>query len=156
MSALRRRKIRLHESVYRQLGQAFSVTIGTAPRVPVFADIGFGLECIDLLQTACCRADARTYAYCLMPDHVHLLIGVDGTRSLNSVVGAWKSRCYAARRRRGIHGKFWQRSFYDHALRGEEDLAMAARYILENPVRAGLVTEVRDYPLSGSFEFEID
>jgi REP element-mobilizing transposase RayT len=90
-----------------------------------------------------------------MPDHVHLLIGVGANGSLCSIVGDWKSRCYAARKRRGIVSRFWQRSFYDHALRQEEDLEVTARYILENPVRAGLARETRDYPLSGSLEFDI-
>jgi putative transposase len=132
-----------------------SVTIGTAPRSPVFSDVSFGLECVRLLRVVCSEKDTRAYAYCLMPDHVHLLLGVGASSNLNSVVGAWKSHCYAARRKRGLERRFWQRSFYDHALREEEDLEVAGRYILENPVRAGLVREIREYPLSGSFEFDL-
>jgi REP element-mobilizing transposase RayT len=147
--------MRLVESVYRQPGQTFSVTIGTEPRSPVFADIGLGLECVDLLKDICVDAGARGYAYCLMPDHVHLLIGVGNRKGLSTIVGGWKSLCYRTRRRRGRGESFWQRSFYDHALRREEDLRLVARYILENPVRAGLVRDPRDFPLSGSFEFDV-
>ncbi len=50
---------------------------------------------------------------------------------------------------------FWQRSFYDHALRTDEDLVHTARYVLANPVRAGLVHDFRDYPLCGSLEFDL-
>jgi hypothetical protein len=43
--------------------------------------------------------------------------------------------------------------FYDHALRSTEGILPAVRYIVANPVRAGLVTNVADYPYSGSFEW---
>ena len=46
--------------------------------------------------------------------------------------------------------KLWQRSFYDHALRKEESLNDVARYIWENPVRAGIVATAVDYAWSGS------
>ena len=152
----RRRRMRLGASVYREPGQVFSVTIGTDPRRAVFADAAFGLECVRLLKRSCADARARVHAYCLMPDHVHLLIGVGDREGLARIVGGWKSLCYQARRRRGCAERFWQRSFYDHALRRDEDLRVVGRYVLENPVRAGLVREVRDYALSGSFEFDVE
>ncbi|HSB90518.1 MAG TPA: hypothetical protein VLD63_10890 [Anaerolineales bacterium] len=45
----------------------------------------------------------------------------------------------------------WQKDFYDHVLRTEEDLRRQVRYIMENPVRGGLATEWRDYPFTGVF-----
>jgi len=47
---------------------------------------------------------------------------------------------------RQANGEVWQEGFHDHALRREEDLQATARYIIGNPVRAGLVPSVRDYP----------
>jgi putative transposase len=152
----RRRSIRLASAVYREPGSIFSVTIATAPRSPVFADREFGLECVAQLRTLCTERRVRCYAYCLMPDHVHLLLGLGNGSDLVSIIGAWKSMCFRIRRRRGLRQRFWQRSFFDHALRQEEDLLFATRYILENPIRAGLVRNVNDYTLSGSFEFEVD
>ena len=131
------------------------MTIATAPRSPVFADVVFGRECVSELRALCSERDVRCFAYCLMPDHVHLLLGIGKTADLMSMVGAWKSRCYLLRRRRGKRQKFWQRSFYDHALRRDEDLIAASRYILANPLRAGLVAVPTEYPLSGSFEFDV-
>jgi len=46
----------------------------------------------------------------------------------------------------GRTGKVWQSGFHDHALRHEEDLKAAARYLVANPLRAGLVKSLRDYP----------
>ena len=44
------------------------------------------------------------------------------------------------------HGPIWQRAFFDHGLRDDEDTAKVARYIVANPLRAGLVTKLGDYP----------
>jgi len=49
----------------------------------------------------------------------------------------------------------WHLSYYDHVIRNDEEIKTAARYILENPVRKGLVKDFRGYPFSGSFEFDI-
>ena len=46
----------------------------------------------------------------------------------------------------GRTGRFWQDGFHDHALRKEENVIEAARYIVANPLRAGLVSSVADYP----------
>jgi hypothetical protein len=43
-------------------------------------------------------------------------------------------------------GALWQPGFHDHAVRAEEDLRALARYVIQNPVRAGLATSVRQYP----------
>jgi len=45
----------------------------------------------------------------------------------------------------------WQKSYYDHVLRREEDIAVVARYIIGNPVRARLVKGAGEYPFFGSF-----
>jgi REP element-mobilizing transposase RayT len=47
----------------------------------------------------------------------------------------------------GTFNRIWQRGFYDRSIRKEDDLIDIARYIVANPVRAGLVTSIRDYPL---------
>ncbi len=48
----------------------------------------------------------------------------------------------------------WQRSYYDHVIRKEENLKDIIRYIWGNPVRKALVTNYRDYPFSGSLIFD--
>ena len=51
----------------------------------------------------------------------------------------------------GQRGAIWQKSFHDHALRADEDLRMVARYIVANPLRAGLVEQINDYPFWNAF-----
>ncbi len=150
-----RKRIRLKSAAYSRAGAAFSITIGTLGRFPIFEDQAFGLECVELLRQLRSDKVPKVYAFCLMPDHVHLLLAASRETPIPSLVGRWKSRCYQARLARGKKEPFWQRSFYDHGLRGDEDLRRASRYILENPVRAGIVTDFHDYPLCGSLEFEL-
>lgn len=66
---------------------------------------------------------------------------------LSKLVLQLKSRsAIAINKARGTSGPFWQKGFHDHALRKEEDLTATARYIVANPLRAGLVQRVGDYP----------
>jgi REP element-mobilizing transposase RayT len=134
---------------------AFSVTIATKDRLAVFSDVAFGLTCVDLLRNLRRETGCAIYAYCLMPDHVHLLIGTVASTPLPKLIGSWKSRCYRAGRSHGIADPFWQRSFYDHAVRTNQDLRTAAAYVLGNPVRAGMVADFHQYPLCGSMEFDL-
>jgi len=151
----RRRRIRLDEPVYRETGLVFSVTIGTSPRSPVFEKQAWALECIEILRDLRREMGNPVYAYCLMPDHVHFLLATLASSPLSSFVGRWKSLCYQARRRRGNPANFWQKSFFERALRGSDDLRAAALYILNNPVRKGLVNDFHQYPLCGSLEWEL-
>jgi putative transposase len=155
MPEQRRRRIRLETAAYAESGRVFSVTVSTAPKAPIFSDVAFGLGCVQLLRELRASLGNPVYAYCLMPDHVHLLLGVSQASSLGKIVGTWKSHCYRLRRRRGNSARFWQRSFYDHGLRTDEDLNAAALYILHNPVRARLVQDFHNYPLCGSLEFNL-
>jgi REP element-mobilizing transposase RayT len=86
-----------------------------------------------------------------MPDHVHLLVeGVADESNLQEFMRVWKQRtAFVAKRDRGI--VLWQRGYYEHILRSDESVEQKARYILENPVRAGLVESPGDYPWIGSF-----
>jgi len=45
------------------------------------------------------------------------------------------------------HGQVWQKTYHDHALRKDEDVLKAARYIVANPLRKGLVDKIGNYPL---------
>jgi REP element-mobilizing transposase RayT len=90
-----------------------------------------------------------------MPDHVHLLAAMTSRESLSSALRSWKSLCYTERHRRGNPSRFWQRSFFDRALRDDANVLDVAMYILGNPVRAGIVEDFHDYPLCGSMEFDL-
>ena len=103
-----------------------------------------------LLLRLACDEQFEIPAYCFMPDHVHLLIeGTAATSDLCKLVNRWKQKTGHAHRR-AAGGRLWQGGYYDHVLREEEDRQEVIRYLLANPIRARLVSNVRDYPFWGS------
>lgn len=93
-------------------------------------------------------------AYCVMPDHVHVLVSLIGDALLPRWLGDIKRWTTSqARQRTGVQLR-WQPNFYEHVVRSDEDVVELARYILANPVRAGLVASVGEFPFSGSFEWD--
>jgi REP element-mobilizing transposase RayT len=80
------------------------------------------------------------YAWCVMPNHAHVIVEPVAGHSLSSVVHSWKSyTAHAARRITGEAGSLWQREYYDRVIRDEEELIATMRYVDENPAKAGLV-----------------
>ena len=85
-------------------------------------------------------------AWVIMPDHVHLLVRLCDT-PLPEAMRLFKGRTGRAVGVIGdVGGPVWQHAYHDHAVRRDEDLLSIARYVCANPVRAGLVRSVRDYP----------
>jgi putative transposase len=98
-----------------------------------------------------CRAGAvEVWAYCLMPNHVHLIAVPDSADGLRRAVGEAHRR-YTRRVnfREGWRGHLWQGRFASCPL-DEPHLLTAARYIEQNPVRAGLAARPWDYPWSSA------
>lgn len=86
-------------------------------------------------------------AWVLMPDHVHWLIRLGSGQGLGAVVNRLKSgSARATNRALRRSGPLWTAAFHDHGLRADEDLRRSARYVIANPVRAGLVQRIGDYP----------
>jgi putative transposase len=89
-------------------------------------------------------------AYCLMPDHIHVLLeGLTERSDLRRFVRIAKQRS-AIRYSRHNGGRLWQEGYHDRVLRPDDDVLIFARYVLQNPVRAGLVEEIGDYKYVGS------
>jgi len=89
------------------------------------------------------------YAYCVMPDHVHLVLGLQkGSPGLSNVVGNIKraARHFCKRVNRDV---VWQDGFHDRILRENETSGEMVKYVLLNPVRAHLVSDFSEYPYSG-------
>jgi REP element-mobilizing transposase RayT len=81
----------------------------------------------------------RMYAWCVMPNHVHALFRILESHELAEILHVWKSfSATRANRLLGRSGGFWQREYYDHLVRGEDEFYRIVNYIAENPNRAGL------------------
>ena len=104
----------------------------------------------DLLAEHCRAADVEVWAWCLMPNHVHLILvpaDADGLRRALARVHRRYAGAIHARRRRTGH--FWQGRFGAVAM-DEAHLAAALRYVSLNPVRARLVARARDWRWSST------
>lgn len=138
----RRKTIRLNRDVYQKEGQPFSITICTWNKMTL------STKYREMIFQSAIKGDlinkSDLMAVCVMPDHVHLLLG-PVKENLIDIIGRWKSYTTHLIQVQERIEKLWQRSFYDHGLRKDEDLIRVAEYIVSNPVRKSLVENWRDY-----------
>ena len=144
---MRRKKIRLAKESYEIPSQIFSVTICTRDRRLFFLNETWTKLILTSLKTGPFGKKTELYAFCLMPDHIHIQLSSHRTNMVDLING-WKSYTANLLRRNGLIGPCWQRGFYDHAIRKEEDIRTVSEYIVNNPVRAGFVENWVDYPFS--------
>lgn len=113
------------------------------------------MDCVRELEPA----HYHLYAFCIMPNHVHLLLDQqdipdpsprrDGKAytALNRAMRLLKSKSGAlCNRLLGQHGDFWQHESYDHVVRNEKEFQRILEYIVNNPVHAGLVDDWQNWP----------
>jgi putative transposase len=108
--------------------------------------------CVQALQSAAAKHNMRVYAYCFMPDHLHLLVQGGPSSFTPDFVHDFKGKSGLSFKRSSGRD-LWQKSYHDRVLRTYEGLLDVARYIAWNPVRGGLVEQPRDYPHLGSLEW---
>lgn len=129
-------------------GQVYLVTAVTHQRQRLFLDLQFGRLIINSMRELETEQSARTLAFVVMPDHVHWLLQLGQQQTLSKLIQLFKGRsAHRINQTRQENGRLWQHGFHEHAVRSEESLVEIARYVVMNPVRAGLVASVGDYPL---------
>lgn len=135
----------------------YSLTFCTLERRPLFKEAAT----VRLADQQFLRAERecamRVIAYCFMPDHVHLVVeGTDVHADLKAFTKLAKQ--YSGYYYASCHDgeKLWQRYGYEHVLRDNESTQRTVRYVLENPVRRGLVTHPREYPHLGSHVYSLE
>ncbi|WP_160106465.1 REP-associated tyrosine transposase [Pseudomonas izuensis] len=138
---------RLRVGRYAEASRIYLLTTNTFHRTPFFKDFALGRLVVDEFRNAQKLGLANSLAWVVMPDHFHWLIELQ-QGSLSELMQRTKSMSTkAVRRITGRNTSLWQRGFHDRALRREEDLVKLARYVVANPLRAGLVEKIGDYPL---------
>ena len=131
-----------------EAGRAYHVRTATAERQPFFANLSDCRELVHALRFQHERGAVESLAFVVMPDHLHWLFVLGDGGELRTVMHSVKSfSAQRINRRIGRTGAVWQDGYFDRALRAEDDLQAVARYIVANPLRAGLVTRIGDYPL---------
>jgi len=130
---------------FSDTNQVYLITTVTDKRYPLFEDFHVGRILVRALYSQQDRA--ITLAFVVMPDHLHWLVQLKSGK-LSELVKKLKGTSsrhinqYLDRK-----GTIWQAGFYDVAIRHEAHCLRTARYIVANPLRAGLVEAVTDYPL---------
>ncbi|WDG81174.1 transposase [Pseudomonas chlororaphis] len=138
---------RLRTGRYSHPGQIYVLTSVTQNREPLFNDFHLGRLAVAAFKQTEQEQLAHSLAFVVMPDHFHWLVELHGA-TLPVLMGRTRSRiCVSLNRQRGRKGAVWQRGYHDRGIRKEEDLQAVARYIVANPLRAGLVRRVGDYSL---------
>jgi len=145
-----------HLKTFDYIGfQRYFLTFCTKDRERVFGS----REPVDLVRSQILRAaEDEQFAIvvdCFMPDHVHLLAeGVSESADCRRFIARAKqfSGFYYSRQ---FRRQLWQRYGYEHVLRTEEDTLGVARYILENPVRAGLARSPHEYEFLASSRYTV-
>jgi putative transposase len=127
--------------------QVYLVTFPTFHRRRLFADFDRGCRMPKQMHGLARGSKTQVLARVLMPDHWHGLVQLGPSEGLSEWVRRIKgASAFALRRTEPGIGRIWADGFHDHALRREEELVDCARYVVLNPVRAGLVARVGNYP----------
>jgi putative transposase len=130
----------------------YFITLRCHNRIEHFTDRGIISAALQILRKTAEQRHFYIWAYCFMPDHLHLFIeGKTENADMRKFISVLKQKTAFWFNRR-YNTRLWQPSYYDHVLRTDEATSAVARYIFENPVRKGIVPAYLQYPYSGSFE----
>jgi putative transposase len=134
----------------------YFLTICTRERRRTFCDDAVVAATVRQFRHLANEGRFAILAYCLMPDHAHLLVeGTTDQSDFRRFVRRAKQHSGAAYAlQRGA--PLWQEGYYERVLRQDEDARQIARYILWNPVRSGLSATPAEYPYSGSDVWSIE
>lgn len=130
----------LRKGRYSHEKQIYLVTSCTLNREPVFQDFNAALLVSRTFKNLDHRGLTQTYAYVVMPDHIHWLFSLEQV-ALGDVISRMKT--WTSHQ---LGKPIWQKNYYDRALRKGEDIRSISRYIVANPLRANIVDHIGDYP----------
>jgi len=155
---IKEKRHRLPKEFYRgEISVAFTLSIKNDVASDMNVASGFSLSkpkivntFTEILGSIINKESCIVPVYCFMPDHQHLM--TTGTRNESDiwkVVVSYKQKTgfWMSTNKPGMR---WQKDFYDHIIRVNRDVATQIRYILDNPVRKGLVSSWEEYPFKGS------
>ena len=135
---------RFRSSVCRQV---YLLTTTTTNRRPLFRNLKSGRIVVNTMRNLAAEELVDSLTFVVMPDHLHWLVALRNCPLPRLVQRLKGASAYRLRRTVSSGGRIWQPGYHDHAVRRQEELRRVARYIVLNPVRAGLVTRAGDYPL---------
>lgn len=134
---------------------AYFITILTKERNRYLKKTDIVEPIITIMKDTAEKEMVSVDAFCFMPDHVHLLLrGADEDADVKKFMKLFKQKSgYWFKQR--FQRSLWHLSYYDHVLRKDEDIRETVMYILNNPVRKGIVSDYKEYSFNGSFTLDI-
>jgi len=144
------RNQRLDPKLYTCANRVYFMTICAYKNQAPFVRYDLNQQILDILREEQERQNCAVFTYCLMPDHLHFLVsprqdGISVLTFTDQYKGKSTNRSWTV----GWRGKLWQPRYYDHIVRAEESLYAIAEYILNNPLRKGLIEYAGHWPWSG-------
>jgi REP element-mobilizing transposase RayT len=132
------------------------VTICTEKKQAIFSSKVYAEIVIGELLRSTKDLGFRILCYCLMPDHLHVVLSPGHSAyPLSKFLNIFKGRTTAILREMAGLNKIWQRSAFDHVIRADDDLRVIVEYIMNNPVRKGITGKADDYPYCRWFDVQI-
>jgi len=150
----KRRRTRLKDFVY-QGEHTYFITICANDKQLYFNNDQAVSDILSQLKLEAEKVGFSIFAYCFMPDHLHLLLIGNEEANLIDFIKIFKQKT-------GFYFKqknkvtLWHKGYYEHVVRKRENIIDIAAYILENPVRKKMVDDFRKYPYLGSLVFEVN
>lgn len=145
----------LRKGRFSEANRAYFITTVVAGRRPLFADFQTARLLVAEARRLHDAEKLRSLAWVVMPDHFHWLFQLADGGDLGQVIGTLKgSSSRRINRHFALPGSLWQPAFFDHAVRADEDIVQIARYIVANPLRAGIVKTLGEYPTGMRSGFE--
>jgi putative transposase len=146
-----------HLKAFDYLGlYRYFLTFCTDYRRPWFQQADVVSLVLSQISRAAVEQGFALLAYCFMPDHLHLLVEglADRSDCRRFIKSAKQYSGYYFEKQ--FRQKLWQRYGFERMLRDDEATLVVARYLLNNPVRAGLAADAREFPYVGSERYTIE
>ena len=142
-----RKQIHLRHFDYSQKGYVYYITICTQNKTKYFSNNEIAQIIKDEIKFRGEKNEILPYCYCIMPDHLHMLLSLGSLyeKRLHDWIIAFKRYTARVAKNKFKIQQLWQRDFYEHIIRREDSLIQKAEYIVNNPVREGIVEEWDDY-----------
>ncbi|OGS22139.1 MAG: hypothetical protein A2252_04650 [Elusimicrobia bacterium RIFOXYA2_FULL_39_19] len=147
----KRKQIHLKDFDYSNTNFVFFLTLCTSKKQNVFANSEIANCLVNEIDFRFTKLKEITvFAYCIMPDHLHLLLKLNEGygKTLQGWVAAFKRHTTKTILQNAFVKPLWQTNYYEHIVRKDESLNKIAEYIVNNPVRKGMVSIWEDYAFS--------
>ncbi|HEY4220911.1 MAG TPA: transposase [Myxococcota bacterium] len=151
---VRRPALRFPRATYGDVNAVFFVTTCVLNRERAFENKGLALATMAIIRERAQLHDVDVHAFCIMPDHAHLVLRASPSCDVVDFVAQVKGLSARASWSFDRRGALWQPSFWDRRLRDADEVKLTAEYVIANPVRARLVANPSEYPFRGGSVLE--